>query len=387
MKKKVAILGSTGSIGKKLLSIIDKDKKNYQIVLLVANKNYKMLLNQAKKFKVKNLIIKDQNKFKILKRLNKNKNLKIYNSFENFDKIFKKKIEYTMSAISGLQGLVPTLNIIKYTKTLAIANKESIICGWSLLRKEMHKHKTKFIPVDSEHFSIAYALNSNANAEKIILTASGGPFNRLSINKFKKIKVSEALNHPNWNMGKKISIDSSTMMNKVFEVIEAKKIFNLNYKKLSILIHPLSYIHAIIKFDDGMIKLIAHETDMRIPIHNTLYFNDKKKINSKPINLYKLNNLNFKNINKKKFPSVDLLKEMPDKDTLFDTILVVANDQLVSFFIKNEIKFTDIAKKLKNFINRNEIKKYKNISPKNINDIINLSNYIKLKINSELHSI
>jgi 1-deoxy-D-xylulose-5-phosphate reductoisomerase len=387
MKKKVAILGSTGSIGKKLLSIIDKDKKNYQIVLLVANKNYKILINQAKKFKVKNLIIKDQNKFKILKKLNKNKNLKIYNSFENFNKIFKKKIEYTMSAISGLPGLVPTLNIIKYTKTLAIANKESIICGWSLLHKEMHKHKTKFIPVDSEHFSIAYALNNNTNAEKIILTASGGPFNRLPLNKFKNIKVSDALNHPNWNMGKKISIDSSTMMNKVFEVIEAKKIFNLDYKKLSILIHPLSYIHAIIKFDDGMIKLIAHETDMRIPIHNTLYFNDKKKINSKPINLYKLNNLNFKNVNKKKFPSVDLLKEMPDKDTLFDTILVVANDQLVSFFIKNEIKFTDITKKLKNFINRNEIKKYKNISPKNINDIINLSNYIKLKINSELHSI
>jgi 1-deoxy-D-xylulose-5-phosphate reductoisomerase len=387
MKKKVAILGSTGSIGKKLLSIIDKDKKNYQIVLLVANKNYKILIKQAKKFNVKNLIIKDKNKFKILKKLNKNKNLKIYNSFENFNKIFKKKIEYTMSAISGLPGLVPTLNIIKYTKTLAIANKESIICGWSLLHKEMRKHKTKFIPVDSEHFSIAYALNNNTNAEKIILTASGGPFNRLPLYKFKNIKVSDALNHPNWNMGKKISIDSSTMMNKVFEVIEAKKIFNLNYKKLSILIHPLSYIHAIIKFDDGMIKLIAHETDMRIPIHNTLYFNDKKKINSKPINLYKLNNLNFKNINKKKFPSLDLLKEMPDKDTLFDTILVVANDQLVSFFIKNEIKFTDITKKLKNFINRNEIKKYKNISPKNINDIINLSNYIKLKINSELHSI
>ena len=387
MKKKVAILGSTGSIGKKLLSIIDKDKKNYQIVLLVANKNHKMLLNQAKKFKVKNLIIKDQNKFKILKRLNKNKNLKIYNSFENFGKIFKKKIEYTMSAISGLQGLVPTLNIIKYTKTLAIANKESIICGWSLLRKEMYKHKTKFIPVDSEHFSIAYALNNNTNTEKIILTASGGPFNRLPINKFKKIKVSDAINHPNWNMGKKISIDSSTMMNKVFEVIEAKKIFNLDYKKLGILIHPLSYIHAIIRFDDGMIKLIAHETDMRIPIHNTLYFNDKKKINSKPINLHKLNNLNFKNVNIKKFPSVGLLKEMPDKDTLFDTILVVANDQFVSFFLKNEIKFTDITKKLKNFINRREIKKYKNISPKNINDIMKLSNYIKLKINSELHSI
>ena len=387
MKKKVAILGSTGSIGKKLLSIIDKDKENYQIVLLVANKNHKMLLNQAKKFKVKNLIIKDQNKFKILKRLNKNKNLKIYNSFENFGKIFKKKIEYTMSAISGLQGLVPTLNIIKYTKTLAIANKESIICGWSLLRKEMYKHKTKFIPVDSEHFSIAYALNNNTNTEKIILTASGGPFNRLPINKFKKIKVSDAINHPNWNMGKKISIDSSTMMNKVFEVIEAKKIFNLDYKKISILIHPLSYIHAIIKFNDGMIKLIAHETDMRIPIHNTLYFNNKKKINSKLINLYKLNNLNFKNVNIKKFPSVDLLKEMPDKDTLFDTILVVANDQFVSFFIKKEIKFTDIAKKLKEFINRSEIKKYKNISPNNINDIINLSNYIKQKINSELHSI
>ena len=163
-----------------------------------------------------------------------------------------------MSAISGIDGLLPTHKIINRTKLIAIANKEAIICGWPLIKKELKKHKTEFIPVDSEHFSIFSLLNDKDknDIEKIFITASGGPFRNLPKKKFKKVKLRDALKHPNWQMGKKITIDSATMMNKVFEVIEAKNIFNSNYNKISILIHPKSYVHAIIKFKNGLSKFL-----------------------------------------------------------------------------------------------------------------------------------
>ena len=271
MKIEIAILGSTGSIGKTLLDIIKLDQKKFKIKLLTANKNYKTLLNQAKKFNVQNLIVTDSESFKKLKKLNKRNRLNIYNSYENFNKIFKKKIHYVMSSIVGVEGLEPTIKIIKFTKKIAIANKESIICGWNLIKKELKKNKTKFVPVDSEHFSIFKLINDTTNnrIKKIIITASGGPFYKKKITK--NITISDALKHPNWKMGKKITIDSSTMMNKVFEVIEAKKIFNIDLKKIKILINPNSYVHAIVVFNNGTIKILAHETKMEIPIYNSIY--------------------------------------------------------------------------------------------------------------------
>ena len=185
MKKKIAILGSTGSIGKNLIKILSKDKNNIKIILLATNKNYKLLLKQAKLFDAKNIIITDKKKYEICLKKNKNKKLKIFNSFKDLNKIFKNKVDYTMVAISGLEGLFPTMQIIKYTKKIALANKESIICAWNLIKKELSKYKTKFIPVDSEHFSIWYASKNNfQNIEKIILTASGGPLYKLPVKKF-----------------------------------------------------------------------------------------------------------------------------------------------------------------------------------------------------------
>ena len=264
MKKKIAILGSTGSIGKCLIDIIKRDKKNFEIVLLTSNKNYKELLKQVKFFKVKNLIITNVECYNKLKKNNYSRKIKIYNNFENFKKIFKKKIDYTMSSISGIQGLKPTIEIIKYTKTIAIANKESIICGWDLIEKRLNKYKTKFIPVDSEHFSIWYALKDIEKnlIEKIYLTASGGPFLDKPLKNLKKVNIKQVTNHPNWKMGKKISTDSATMINKVFEVIEAKKLFKISYKKLAIIVHPKSYVHAIIKLKNGITKIIVHDTNM-----------------------------------------------------------------------------------------------------------------------------
>ena len=382
MKKKIAILGSTGSIGKTLIEIIKKDKKNFKIELLTANTNYQELLKQAKILNVKNIIITNKKSYLELKK-KKLKNIIIFNNFNCFDNIFKKKIDYVMSSISGIYGLEPTINIIKYTKKIAIANKEAIICGWHLIKKNIDKYKTSFVPVDSEHFSVFYALKGNniSNIEKIYLTASGGPLNNIPKNKFKSIKISEAINHPNWKMGKKISVDSATMMNKVFEIIEAKKIFDLKYEKLDILVHPSSYIHAITKFNDGMIKIIAHDTNMRIPIFNSLYENKKKKIKSDQLNIKKLNFLNFKKVDKNKFPSLKLIKKLQNKDSLLETVIVLANDELVNLFLLKKINFNDIYNILQKLINMKEFKKFIKNKPGNIETIISLNFYIRKKIN------
>ncbi len=378
MKKKIAILGSTGSIGKTLLDIIKQDKKNFEIVLLSADENYKELLKQAKFFKVKNLIVSNGHSYNKVKKNKFSKKINIYNDFNNFKKIFNKKIDYTMSSISGIQGLKPTIEIVKFTKKIAIANKESIICGWDLIQKELKKNKTEFIPVDSEHFSIWYALKDidKKLIEKIYLTASGGPFLNKPLNKLKNVSAKQAIKHPNWKMGKKISIDSATMMNKVFEIIEAKKIFNLSYKKLSILTHPKSYVHAIIKFKNGLTKIVAHDTNMKIPIFNSLY-SSNNFINSKKLNFKILNNLAFKEINFKRFSVIKILDKLPERSSLFETILVSINDKLVELFLTNKIKFTDISKKMHNILDLKELKKYKMIKPKKINDIIYLNNEIR----------
>ncbi len=378
MKKKIAILGSTGSIGKTTLNIIKKNKNDFSIVLLTTNKNINEIEKQCKKFNVKNVIISSKLHFDKFKKKNKNKKLKIYNSLSNIKKILKKKIDYAMCAISGIEGLSPTFEMIKHTKNLGIANKESIICAWPLIINEIKKKKTNFIPIDSEHFSIwSLTKNEKHKIEQIILTASGGPFLKKSNSFIKKAKPIDALKHPNWSMGKKISIDSATMMNKVFEHIEAQKIFNLSQSKFKILIHPKSYIHAIVKFENGLIKILAHETSMEIPIFNFLYHDRPKKIISKSINLDLLNNLSFNEPNVKKFPIMKILNRIPPNNTLFETILITLNDELVKLFLNDKIKFSDISQYLLKIIKIKEFKKYIYKRPKNIKEILKTMNYSK----------
>ena len=382
MKKKIAILGSTGSIGKTLIEVVKNDKKNFEIILLTTNENINELISQVKKFNVRNIIITNHKKFLLTKKIFKKNKINIFNDFSQINNILKNiKLDYTMNAISGIHGLDPTLKIIKFTKKIAIANKESIICGWSLIKKELKKNYTNFIPVDSEHFSI-YSLmgnTTNKNVEKIFITASGGPFKSYPLNKFKLITPKLALNHPNWKMGKKITIDSATMMNKVFEIIEAKKIFDIKYEKLSILVHPKSYVHAIVKFNNGLIKMLIHDTNMTIPIFNSIYSNNEKKIKSNNLNLSIINNLRFDRVDRKRFPIIKLLDKLPEKDSLYETIIVSANDTLVQLFLNKKIKFTDISKKLLKIIMQDEFTRYKYIKPKNVEQILQLNNYVSLK--------
>ncbi|MDC0249768.1 1-deoxy-D-xylulose-5-phosphate reductoisomerase [Candidatus Pelagibacter sp.] len=378
MKKKIAILGSTGSIGKILLNIVKKNNKIFKIILLTANKDHKTLYNQAKKYGVKNLIITNEVSYKILKKKCQKTNIKVYNNYYIFNKIFKKKVDYTMNSIVGFAGLKPTLEIIKYTKQIAIANKESIICGWNLIKKKSILNKTKIIPIDSEHFSIWSSLNEfninnrinlNKSIQNLIITASGGPFRNTPSKHFKKIKINQATKHPTWKMGKKISIDSATLVNKLFEVIEAQRLFDIDINKISIKIHPKSYVHSIIKFKNGLIKICAHEPTMSIPIANSLDKNLNYE-NKSETNFKIFNNLNFTDVDKKKFPIIKILEKYPNYCTLFDTALVSVNDELVNLFLNKKISFEDIFKNLIYMLNLKSIKKLKKIVPKNYREIL-----------------
>jgi 1-deoxy-D-xylulose-5-phosphate reductoisomerase len=387
MKKKIAILGSTGSIGKILLNIVKKNKKNFEIILLTANKDHKTLYSQAKKYDVKNIIITNDASYKILKKKCKKSKVNVFNDFNIFDKIFKKKIDYTMNSIVGFAGLKPTLEIIKFTKQIAIANKESIICGWNLIKKKTISNKTKIIPIDSEHFSIWSSLNEfninnhtnlNKSIQNLFITASGGPFRNTPYKNFKSIKIDQAINHPTWKMGKKISIDSATLVNKMFEVIEAQRLFDIDINKISIKIHPQSYIHSIIKFSDGLIKICAHDPNMSIPILNSLDKNLNHSYNTQ-INFKTLNNLKFTEVNIKKFPVIKILQKYPNHCSLFDTALVSINDELVNLFLNKKISFEAISRNLLYMLNLKSIKRLKKIVPRNYKEISEINDFVRLK--------
>ena len=381
MKKKIAILGSTGSIGQSTLEVIRKDKKNFNIILLSANNNYKKLVEQAKQFKVKNVLIKNHKFYLNVKNSLKRTKTKVYSGDVSIKRIISKKLDYTMSAVVGLAGLQPTIDAIKISKTVAIANKETIICGWQILSKFIKKYKTEIIPVDSEHFSIMELTKgvSNEEVEEIIITASGGPFLNTPINKLKKVKAKQAIKHPNWKMGKKISVDSANMMNKVFEVVEAYKLFKFDKSKYKIMIHPQSYVHSIIRFRNGLTKMILYNTDMKIPISNTLYKSEKNVLKTSNVEIKHINNLNFQKVNSKTFPSIKLLNKCFTLGLSTPIIINAANEVLVDLFLKGKIGFLDIVKIINKILKHKDFRKNAKRKPNSIKDIQIADNWSRLK--------
>ena len=369
MKRKISILGSTGSIGLTTLKIIDKKKSFFKPYIFLANKNFKLIKKQIFKYKPTYFIINDENTYiKVSKYFKKNK-IKI---FKNLDELkIKRTKNITVSAIPGIAGLRPTLQSIKLSSKVLLANKEAIICGWDLILKESKKYKTKLIPVDSEHYSVLKLLeNQNLDEiKKIYLTASGGPFLSYEPSKLKKVKVSHALKHPKWKMGKKISIDSATLMNKIFEVIEAQKIFNLSNNKLDIVIHPNSLVHAILVLKNGIKKFIYHETSMIIPLANAI-FDGKIDINQfhKIKNLPELKNLIFKKVNHKIFPAIKL-KDKINRLPSSPIIINAANEVLVDLFLKKKVGFLDMNKTIMAIFKDRNFKKYAIRKPRNLDEI------------------
>jgi len=381
MKKKIAILGSTGSIGMSTLEVIKKDKRNFDVILLSANNNYKKLIYQAKKFNAKNVLIRNASLYKKVKDSLKKTRTKIFSGDTPITKIISGKLDYTMSAIVGLAGLQPTVDAIKISKIVALANKETIICGWNILSKLKKKYNTEILPVDSEHFSIM-ELTKNINhdeVEEIIITASGGPFLFTPKKKLNYIKPKQAINHPNWKMGKKISVDSANMMNKVFEVIEAYKLFGFQKDKFRIMIHPQSYVHSIVRFRNGLIKMILYNPDMKIPISNILYKKRKKLLNISKIETKILNKLNFYEIDMKKFPSIKLINKSLNSGFSAPIIVNAANEVLVNLFLNGKIGFLDIVKFINKIFKDKDFKKYARRKTNTIKDIKTIDNWARLK--------
>ena len=379
MKKKICILGSTGSIGKSTLEIISKNRNDFDVILLSGNSNFRLLISQAKKFKPKyiyssNFYLTEKIKYFCIKN-----KIIIINDLNLLKKI---KFDITIAGISGIAGLLPTLNVIKFSKKILIANKESIICGWKFIYKELKKNNCSFVPIDSEHFSI-FNLIENKNVKSIkniYLTASGGPFFGKNIN-LKKVTPFQAIKHPNWKMGKKISIDSANLMNKILEVIEASLIFNLPISKFKIIIHPQSLIHAVVEFKNGLSSMLYHHNDMKIPIANSLYSNfyiNKASGN----NLSFKKNLSFHDADIKKIPSIKILKLTKILNDKGFILINSLNEILVEKFMENKISFTDIVHKLLSILDSKAVKNYlKNHQIRHIKDVFKTYNFARSLIN------
>ena len=386
MKIKISILGSTGSIGSTTLKAIDKKKNLFSVNLLSADKNYKSINKQILKYKPKIFVISDLKTFLKTKKKFKGSKTKIFN---DYNKNNLTKSDVTISSIPGLAGLEPTMLMIEKSKKILIANKESVICGWDLIKKSATKHKTKIVPIDSEHFSILKLLENHKIEEikKIYLTASGGPFLNFSQRQLKYISPIHATKHPKWTMGKKISIDSSTLMNKILEFIEAQKLFNIPPSKLDILIHPNSLVHAIVELKNGLTKFIYHETTMMIPIANAIFEKDldikifykkKEKLKISPIQ-----SLNFNRVNPKIFP-IYKLKNRTTEYISTPIIINAANELLVDLFLKKKINYVDISKTIMKIMNDKNYKKYAIRKTRNLSQIKIIDRWSKIAVIKKL---
>jgi len=387
MKKKISILGSTGSIGVTTLNILNKKKNLFEINLLSADKNLNLICKQIKIYKPNFFIINNFKVFQKVKTKIKKTKTQIVLS-NNFRYKSLTKSDITLSAIPGLDGLTPTIEMIKKSNKLLIANKESIICGWNIIKKVSKKYNTKIIPIDSEHFSIMQLLSDYklCNVKKIYLTASGGPFLNRSVSSLKKIKPYEALRHPKWKMGKKITVNSSTLMNKILELIEAQKLFNIPNNKLDIIIHPESLVHAIVELKNGLNKFIYHETSMTIPIANAI-FNNKVDIKDflKSKTKKKINNLSFRNVDSRIFPMIKL-KNIVNKHYSTPIIINAANELLVDQFLRKKIPFLSMYKLVLIVLKDRNYKKYAIKKPKNIDQVFKISEWTKKILMNKINS-
>ena len=376
MKKKISILGSTGSIGLTSLKVIDNKINLFKPHLFSANKNFKLICKQIRKYKPKIFIVSDKNIYEKTKKKFKNYKIKIENNFDSLQ--IKEKSELTISAIPGIAGLNPTLKMMETTKKMLIANKESIICGWELIKSKAKKTSTKIIPIDSEHFSIFNLLQGCDVSEinKVYLTASGGPFLNFTKKQLQNIKPNQALKHPKWKMGKKITIDSATLMNKILEIAEAQKLFNLPNRKVEILIHPQSLVHAIVDFKNGLKKFIYHETSMIVPIANAIY---GKKFEIKGIlktNFDKIDNLFFDSVKPKIFPVIKL-KSRVNEYPASSIIINASNEILVDQFLHKKLPFLYISKIILDVLGHRNYKKYAIQKPKNIKHIKKIDSWAR----------
>jgi 1-deoxy-D-xylulose-5-phosphate reductoisomerase len=369
MKKHITILGSTGSIGTQSLQVIQDEPDKYEILALSAWKDLELLKEQILKFKPKYAVVRDD---KLARELKNNLNNKInchilYGEYGLTKISTLTDIDTVIVAITGMAALKPTLEAINAKKQICLANKEIIVSAGEIIMKRAKDNQINIIPIDSEHSGLFQCITPEhyENIEKLIITASGGPFYHLKESVLDSVSVEEALNHPNWQMGKKISIDSATLMNKGLEVIEAFWLFGVPLNKIEVLVHPQSYIHSLVQYDDGSMIAQLSNHDMRIPIHFALNYPNRARSYLPRINLVKIGQLTFKKLDTKKFPSIDLCYKAIEQGGTLPVVLNAANEVAVSAFLNRRLSFGNIIK-----VVSLTMEAHQNILNPTINDII-----------------
>ncbi|MBN2175159.1 MAG: 1-deoxy-D-xylulose-5-phosphate reductoisomerase [Bacteroidales bacterium] len=345
MKRRIAILGSTGSIGTQALNVIEKHPDHFEVEVLTAQKNAELLIRQAIHFKPSVVVINHDKYYTQVKEALEGHDIKVYTGDESIAQVVEMvSIDTVLIALVGFAGLMPTINAIKANKNIALANKESLVVAGDLIKKHLKDSKASIIPVDSEHSAIFQCLAGEdiQTVEKIILTASGGPFRNLSLDDLKNVSREDALNHPNWNMGNKITIDSASLINKGLEVIEAKWLFGLTSDQIEVVIHPQSIIHSLVQFYDGSIKAQMSLPDMRIPIQYALGYPERMQADFKRFSFLDYPELTFEAPDVKKFRNLALAFKAMEQGGNMPCILNAANEIAVQAFLQNQIKFLDM---------------------------------------------
>ena len=353
MKKQIAILGSTGSIGTQALQVIEEHPDLYEVYALTANNKVEKLIEQARKFQPEAVVIANEDKYQQLKDALADLPIKVYAGAEALCEIVESgPVNIVLTAMVGYAGLKPTMNAIMAGKTIALANKETLVVAGELITELAQQYRTPILPVDSEHSAIFQCLEMNNPISKVILTASGGPFRTFSMEQLSTVTKEQALKHPNWSMGAKITIDSASMMNKGFEVIEAKWLFGVKPEQIEVVVHPQSVIHSMVEYKDGAVKAQLGVPDMRLPIQYAFSYPKRESLSGERLDFMKCNTLTFEATDTKRFRNLAFAYEAMNRGGNMACILNAANEVVVAAFLKDQISFLGMSDVIEKTMNK-----------------------------------
>lgn len=353
MKKQIAILGSTGSIGTQALQVIEEHPDLYEVYALTANNKVEKLIEQARKFQPEAVVIANEDKYQQLKDALADLPIKVYAEADALCEIVESgPVNIVLTAMVGYAGLKPTMNAIMAGKTIALANKETLVVAGELITELAQQYRTPILPVDSEHSAIFQCLEMNNPISKVILTASGGPFRTFSMEQLATVTKEQALKHPNWSMGAKITIDSASMMNKGFEVIEAKWLFGVKPEQIEVVVHPQSVIHSMVEYKDGAVKAQLGVPDMRLPIQYAFSYPKRERLSGERLDFMKCNTLTFEAPDTKRFRNLAFAYEAMNRGGNMACILNAANEVVVAAFLKDQISFMGMSDVIEKTMNK-----------------------------------
>lgn len=353
MKKQIAILGSTGSIGTQALQVIEEHPDLYEVYALTANNKVEKLIEQARKFQPEAVVIANEDKYQQLKDALADLPIKVYAGAEALCEIVESgPVNIVLTAMVGYAGLKPTMNAIMAGKTIALANKETLVVAGELITELAQQYRTPILPVDSEHSAIFQCLEMNNPISKVILTASGGPFRTFSMEQLATVTKEQALKHPNWSMGAKITIDSASMMNKGFEVIEVKWLFGVKPEQIEVVVHPQSVIHSMVEYKDGAVKAQLGVPDMRLPIQYAFSYPKRESLSGERLDFMKCNTLTFEAPDTKRFRNLAFAYEAMNRGGNMACILNAANEVVVAAFLKDQISFLGMSDVIEKTMNK-----------------------------------